>query len=153
MVLEVTDGQKDRRFLLVRSGALKCALPASDVVRIVRRLNCYPVPGSEVRLLGLAQYAGEPLPVLDLNAVVEGSASGSRHRSTVILGRRRRRDRTILGLAVDEVLQVVELPAESMVAADAAIAANPTIEGAEIRVVDTARLLADTMSDTGARHG
>ena len=145
--------QKDRRFLVVRSGALKCALPASDVVRIVRGLTCFPIPGSEVRLLGLAQYAGEPLPVLDLHAVVEGTTSGSRHRSTVILGRSRRRDRTILGLAVDEVLQVVELPIENMGAADAGVTANSTIEGAEVKVVNTARLLTDTMDDTGAMHG
>jgi chemotaxis signal transduction protein len=106
-----------------------------------------------VRLLGLAQYAGEPLPVLDLHAVVEGTTSGSRHRSTVILGRSRRRDRTILGLAVDEVLQVVELPIENMGAADAGVTANSTIEGAEVKVVNTARLLTDTMDDTGAMHG
>jgi chemotaxis signal transduction protein len=132
---------------------LTCALPASDVIRVVRRLTCYPIPGSEARLLGLAQYAGEPLPVLDLNAVVEGSASGSRHRSTVILGRGRRRDRTILGLAVDEVLQVVELPIEIAASGGSEIAVCSIIEGAEVKVVDTARLLADTIEDTGATHG
>jgi chemotaxis signal transduction protein len=153
MVREMTGGQEDQRFLLVRSGTLKCALPASDVVRVVRGLIYHPVPGSQVRLLGLAQYGGEPLPVLDLHAVVDGSASGSRPRSTVILGRGRRRDRPILGLAVDDVLRVVSLSRESVASGDTEISADSINEDEAVRILDTQRLLADTMDDTGAMNG
>jgi chemotaxis signal transduction protein len=153
MVQEVTSGQEDRRFLLVRSGTLKCALPASDVVRVVRGMIYYPVPGSQTRLIGLAQYGGEPLPVLDLHAVVEGSASGSRHRSTVILGRGRRRDRPFLGLAVDDVLQVVSLPVDSAPSGESEVVADAVIEGDAVRILDTGRLLVDTSDDTGATNG
>lgn len=150
MVQEVTDGTGDRRFLLVRSGSLKCALPASDVLRVVRGLISYPVPGSQPRLLGLAQYGGEPLPVLDLHAVVDGSPSGSRHRSTVILGRGQHRDRPLVGLAVDDVLRVVSLASGSVAVAESEIAADAKIEGEEVKVLDTRRLLANGADEIGA---
>jgi len=153
MAREVTGGQGDRRFLLVRTGALKCALPASDVVRVVRGLISHPVPGSEPRLLGLSQYGGEPLPVLDLHAVVEGIPSGTRHRSTVILGRGQRRDRPLLGLAVDEVLQVVSLASESVASDESGIVAERTIEDDEVKILDTRRLLAEGMDEIGAGNG
>jgi chemotaxis signal transduction protein len=153
MVQEVTGGQEDRRFLLVRSGALKCALPASDVVRVVRGLISYPVPGSQPRLLGLAQYGGEPLPVLDLHAVVEGSPSSSRHRSTVILGRGQRRDRPYLGLAVEDVLRVVSLGGDPLAAENSEIIADAVIENDAVKILDTRRFLAEGMDDMGAING
>ncbi len=51
----------DRTFLLVRSGGACYALPATQVRHVVRGLACHPVPGGRPHLLGLAQYAGEPL--------------------------------------------------------------------------------------------
>ena len=108
MVQEVSRIEGDRSFLLVRSGAVYFALQASEVVRVVRGLLCHSVPGSRIHFLGLALYGGEPLPVLDLHAMVEGKVAGKRHRSTVILGRGRRRTHSLLGLAVDEVLRVTD---------------------------------------------
>jgi chemotaxis signal transduction protein len=153
MVQEVAGGQEDRRFVLVRSGTLKCALPASDVVRVVRGLISYPVPGSQPRLLGLAQYGGEPLPVLDLHAVVDGRPSRSRQRSTVILGRGQRRNRPLLGLAVDAVLQVVSVPSESVASGESEIIGDVTIENDEVKILETRRLLADGADETGAIDG
>jgi chemotaxis signal transduction protein len=153
MVQDVTGGQEDQRFLLVRSGALKCALPASDVVRVVRDVISYPVPGSEAQLLGLAQYGGEPLPVLDLHAVVEGRPSVSRHRSTVIIGRGQRRDRPLLGLAVDDVLRVVSLRGETVASGEFGITADATIEQEDVKILNTRRLLDVGTDDTGAING
>ena len=153
---EVTRSEEHGRFLLVRTGSLRCALPASDVVRVVRGLMCHPVPGSQARLLGLAQYGGEPLPVLDLHALVERTASGTRHRSTVILGRGRRRDRSVLGLAVDEVLRVVGLGELGKIAAADSegnlVTGTATLEGAPVSVLDTRRLLEDESNDPGAMN-
>ena len=53
MVREMTRDEPHERFLLVRTGSLNCALPASDVVRVVRRLRCFAVPGSQPHLVGL----------------------------------------------------------------------------------------------------
>jgi chemotaxis signal transduction protein len=153
MVQEVKSGQEDQRYLLVRSGALKYALPVSDVVRVVRGLISYPVPGSEARLLGLSQYGGEPLPVLDLHAVVEGNPSASRYRSTVILGRGQPRDRPLLGLAVDDVLQVVSLASETVIFGESGITADAVIGNQRAKILNTRHLLEDGTNDMGAING
>jgi chemotaxis signal transduction protein len=153
MVLEMAGAEKDQRYLLVRTGSLHCALPAKDVVRVVRGLLCYPVPGSKPRFLGLAQYGGEPLPVLDLHVLVDGSTSGTRHRSTVIVGRSRRRDRQILGLAVDEVVRVAHLEDIKTSGAESDLVRDVTLEGSGIKVVNTGRLLMDTSEESGKIDG
>jgi chemotaxis signal transduction protein len=111
------------------------------------------VPGSQPRLLGLAQYGGEPLPVLDLHAVVDGNPSGSRHRSTVILGRGQLRDRPLLGLAVDDVLQVVSLTSEFVAREESETIAHAEIDDDDVKILDTGRLLADRTDETGAVNG
>lgn len=151
---ETTGDKGNRCFLLVRVGALSCALPASDVVRVVRGLPCHPVPGSQAHLIGLAQYGGEPLPVLDLHALVEGGVSGVRHRSTVILGRGRRRDRSVLGLAVDDALRIVDLP--DTAATDGAlelVTDSVEVEGEAVKVLNTERLLGGERNEAGEIDG
>jgi len=154
MIQETTREEGIRRVLLVRSGTLCCALPASDVVRVVRGLPCHPVPGSRTHLVGLAQYGGEPLPVLDLHALVEGGASGVRHRSTVILGRGRRRDRSVVGLAVDHALRIVDLP--DTAATDSApglVTYSVEVEGKAVKVLNTERLLSGERDEAGEIDG
>jgi chemotaxis signal transduction protein len=142
MVQEMKEAQEDQRYLLVRSGGLSCALLASDVVRVVRRLRCHAVPGSRSHLVGLAQYGGDPLPVLDLQALVEQGTSSARHQSTVILGRGRRRDRSVLGLAVDEVLRVVALPERAVEDSESGLVGEAIqIEGEEVKMLNTQQLL------------
>ena len=58
------------RFLLVQAGDRLCALPLARVRRVVRALPVCPLPGSAPELLGLAEFGGEPLPVLDLATLV-----------------------------------------------------------------------------------
>jgi chemotaxis signal transduction protein len=152
MVQETTGPKEAHRYLLVRSGSLNCALPASDVVRVVRGLTCFPIPGSKSRLLGLAQYGGEPLPVLDLHALVNGGGSGTRYTTTVIVGRSRRRDRKIIGLAVDEVVRVVQSADISSISQEETVS-DATIAGEKIKIVNTGRLLTDAADDSGAVDG
>ena len=129
-------------------------MPASDVVRVVRDLPCYPVPGSRIHLLGLARYGGEPLPVLDLHALVEGGASGVRHRSTVILGRGRKRDRSVLGLAVDEVLRVVDLPEPASTDVKTGLVPHSVeVENEPVKVLNTEHLLGREGDESGAIDG
>ncbi len=150
MVQEVTPDEGHGRFLLVRTGNLSCALPASDVLRVVRRLRCHAVPGSRSRLVGLAQYGGDPLPVLDLQVLVEHGVSNTRHHSTVILGRRKR-GHTVLGLAVDEVIRVVNLPLRDVVADSDTDFVGETVhfEGEEVKVLNTQQLLHEERADKG----
>lgn len=150
MVQEVTRDEGHERFLLVRTGSLSCALPASDVVRVVRQLRTHAVPGSRSHLVGLAQYGGEPMPVLDLHALVERDVSNARHQSTVILGRGRQRGHAVLGLAVDEVLRVVNLPQKTAVDSDSDLVGETVeLEGEEVKVLNTRRLLQEERDDKG----
>jgi chemotaxis signal transduction protein len=147
---EAARDEEHGRFLLVRTGSLSCALPASDVVRVVRHLRSHVVPGSRSHLVGLAQYGGDPLPVLDLHALVDRGASKARHQSTVILGRGRMRGHSVLGLAVDEALRVVHLPDGAAVNPDAGlVSATVNIDGEEVQVLNTAHLLQDERDDKG----
>jgi len=93
-------------YLLVRSGGHRCAIPVGAAKLVTRAPKVYPLPGSEPRLLGLAQIAGEPVAVVDLHALLdpEGGTGGG-HELTVII--REPGGGSSLGLAVDEAFGVV----------------------------------------------
>ncbi len=121
------------RYLLVRTGGRRCALPLDVVRRVVRGLQIYPVPGSDQRLLGLAQFGGEPMAIVDLAALFD--EVGGRHGDgvTVVVGRRSGGDSgSVLGLAVDEVAEVSEIEGSSDPAADD-----------RVMVLDSERLLGE----------
>ena len=131
----------DRRYLLVRSGGAGWALPADQVRRVVRGLACHSAPGARPHLLGLAQFAGEPLAVLDLHALVTGGTPRSDHRATVILGRRGARSSAVLGLAIDEALRVVTLADPPQPDSPSPLVEGTlTIDGDSVKVLDTAGL-------------
>lgn len=144
----------DRSFLLVRSGATNYAISTSEVVRVVRGLVSYPLPGSRSHFLGLAQYGGEPLPVLDLHSLVEGRASGTRQRSTVILGRGRRRTHSLIGLAVDEVFRVIVFTEpDNVERAQGFVTHTVEFEGSSVSIVNTGKLLSQGMDTSEAADG
>jgi len=87
-------------------------LPADQVRRVVRGLACHPAPGARPHLVGLAQFGGEPLAVLDLHALVTGGTPRSDHRATVILGRQGAWSGAVLGLAPGEA--VLREPGENL---------------------------------------
>jgi chemotaxis signal transduction protein len=154
MAQEVPQGRKDRRVLLVRCGGLGLALPADDVVRVVRDVMCHPVPGAQPHFLGLAQYGGEPLPVLDPHALLEGQATGARYRSTVILGRGRRRKHSLVGLAVEEVLRVAEVRDAAASEDDSDLVTEVVrVDGEAVKILNTDRLLGGFSDETGAVNG
>jgi chemotaxis signal transduction protein len=154
MLQQAKDSREDRRMLVVRSGATRFGLPVEDVVRVVRGLTCHPVPGSGRHLLGLAQYGGEPLPVLDLQALLEGAVSGGRHSSTVILGRDRARMHSLVGLAVDEVIRVADLmDIDSPQGNEGLVAGSAGIDGESMKIVNTKRLLGQVTEEAGAVDG
>jgi chemotaxis signal transduction protein len=104
-------------YLLVRAGEDFCALPLLRVRRIVRELAVSPLPGTAPELKGLAEFGGEPLPVLDLGRLV-GAAPGATppFAVTVLAWAGPEEARELVGLAVDSVVEVVEVPAEDVVA-------------------------------------
>jgi len=138
---EVSRTEGVHRYLLVRSGGTRWALPADQVRRVVRNLPCHPVPGGQPHLVGLAQYAGEPLAVLDLHNLVGGGTLRSDHRATVILDRRNERSGSVLGLAIDEAQRVVTVAHPPQPdSEDALVQGTITIDGDAVNVLDTACL-------------
>jgi chemotaxis signal transduction protein len=115
-----SQARADRRseHLLVRSGGQRCAIPVDAAHQVTGPLPLEPVPGSAPRLLGLAQFAGEPLAVVDLHGLLdpEGLPSGG-YRLTVIV--RPAGGEAAIGLAVEEALGVVAVsPDETPCEAD-----------------------------------
>lgn len=103
-----------RRYLVVQIAGARYALPASAVRRVIQAPDLYPVPGARPRLLGLGQFGGEPLAVLDLQALDDESCSvGSSLGAVVVIAVG---DEHMVGLAVDEALEVPTIPDENVVA-------------------------------------
>jgi purine-binding chemotaxis protein CheW len=110
------------RYLLLQAGDLLCALPLSQVRRVVRALPVHPLPGAASELLGLTEFSGEPLPVLDLAQLI--SAPPGAHPPypvTVVAWAGRPDARESVGLAADAALEIIELPPAAIVPAQAGI--------------------------------
>jgi chemotaxis signal transduction protein len=98
------------RFLLVRAGDALCALPLHQVRRVVRALTVHALPGSSAELLGLAEFAGEPLPVLELATLAGGAAPAAGAARVTVVARLGRGDAAeTVGLHAEEALEIVEL--------------------------------------------
>jgi len=121
------------RYLLLQAGEVLCALPLNQVRRIVRALPVQPLPGAAAELLGLAEFSGEPLPVLDLAALV-GAPPGAQPAFpvTVVAWAGPPAGREVVGLTADAALEIVELAPAAVVAAPAGVVAGeaPVARGA-----------------------
>jgi len=130
------------RFLLVRAGDALCALPLDQVRRVVRALVVHALPGSSNELLGLAEFGGEPLPVLELARLVGGSGDATRAAAVTVVARLGRVEPAeIVGLQADEALEIVELPAATAGAAATArgvLAGEALAGGRRVSVLDLA---------------
>ncbi|MCS7181983.1 MAG: chemotaxis protein CheW [Thermoanaerobaculum sp.] len=105
-----------RRFLLLSAGDRLAAVEARQVRRILRELPTVPLPGAQPQLLGLAEFAGEPLAVLDLAKVLgAGPGPAPSFPVTVVLWVGPPSRREAVGLRADAALDVVTIPAERIV--------------------------------------
>src|ERR687889_73133 len=97
--------RREGTHLLVRAGEYSCALPLALVRRVVRALTVHPLPGAAGELEGLAEFGGEPLPVLNLARL--GNASPGANPSYPVTGVVRGGAAGGGALAADEILGVV----------------------------------------------
>ncbi|HEX5717635.1 MAG TPA: chemotaxis protein CheW [Thermoanaerobaculia bacterium] len=103
--------------LLVQAGEYVCALPLVSVRRVVRSLTVHPLPGSAPELEGLAEFGGEPLPVLNLARMVNAAPGANpSYPVTIVVWAGPTEAREIMGLAVDAALEVADVPLSSVVA-------------------------------------
>ena len=132
------DATRTQRYLLVRAGEHVCALPLASVRRVVAALAVKPLPGSADELKGLAEFAGEPLPVLDLARLI-GAPPGATpdYPVTIVAWAGPDADRELVGLAADAALEVVEVPVRSIVGGTGGvIAGEVSLRGEPVRAVD-----------------
>lgn len=96
-------------YLLVRVGECVVALPTDAVRRVVRDARLQPCPGAGPGLVGLAEFAGEPLAVLDLAQLLGAERRRGRPPVTVVTWLGSGSGRELVGLGVDEALEVAGL--------------------------------------------
>ena len=124
--------------LLVQAGAYVCALPLRSVRRVLRALPVHPLPGATAELKGLAEFGGEPLPVLDLARLV-GAPPGANptYPVTVVAWVGPEEARELIGLAADAALEVADVSLSSVVAGDGGfILGEAPVGGDVVRVLN-----------------
>ena len=131
-----TDARRARlegTHLLVRAGEYSCALPLAAVRRVVRALTVHPLPGAAGELEGLAEFGGEPLPVLNLARLVNASPGANpSYPVTVVVWVGPVEGREMIGFTADAALEVVHVPSESVVAGDGGFLLGEAPVGGEV---------------------
>lgn len=124
--------------LLVQAGEYVCALPLISVRRVVRALPIHPLPGSAPELEGLAEFGGEPLPVLNLARMVNAAPGANpAYPVTIVVWAGPPEAREVMGLAADAALEVVDVPASSVVVGDGAfLLGEAPVAGRVVRVIN-----------------
>jgi chemotaxis signal transduction protein len=124
--------------LLVRAGDFICALPLSSVRRVMRALTVHPLPGAAPELKGLSEFAGEPMPVLDLARLVGAPPGASPpFPVTIVAWAGPPGARETVGLSAEAALEVAEVPPGSVVAgAGGFIVGEASVGGEVVRVLN-----------------
>lgn len=130
------------RYLLVSAGEYLCAMPLNQVRRVIASLAPHPLPSAAPELLGLAEFGGEPMPVLDLRRLVNAPAGATpAHPVTVVAWAGPPTTRELVGLAVDAALSIVEVPAAAVTGPSRGLVAGEALVGEQpVRVLNLEQL-------------
>jgi purine-binding chemotaxis protein CheW len=92
--------------VVVRMGGRPCAIPCSQVVEIVPRVNLDSIPDAPAAVLGVMNLRGKVVPVMDVRAHVSGQpAHGRAYQHLVVVQAGTKQ----VGLVVDDVHEVLEV--------------------------------------------
>jgi len=130
------------RYLLIQAGEDQCMLPLDRVRRIVRDLQVIPLPGAAHELKGLAEFGGEPLPVLDFTRLI-GATPGANpaYPVTVIAWAGPAESRELVGLQVDGVVEVVTVATDAIVpGGEGIVRGDVSLRDRPVRVISLAAL-------------
>jgi purine-binding chemotaxis protein CheW len=106
----VKDADRPRTLMLLfRARGLLCALPIEQLVETMRPLPVDPFPAGPSFVLGIARIRGNPVPVVDLGALL-GSPEPPHPTRFLTL----RLERRTVALAVEEVAGVRGLAVETL---------------------------------------
>ena len=121
----------------LRVGGESYAFAVEHVLEVAELGEIAPVPGSEAGVLGVRNLRGEVLPVFDLASVFGIGHEGVAQRLLVVEHNGRR-----AGFAIDEVVDVAELPDPAEESESKFLLGASLDEGDLVGVVDVARLFA-----------
>jgi chemotaxis signal transduction protein len=121
----------------LRVGGESYAVAVEHVLEVAELGEIAPVPGSQGEVLGVRNLRGEVLPVFDLASVFGIAGEAVAHRLLIVEYEGRR-----AGFAIDEVVDVGELPAPEEETESKFLRGASLDEGELIGVVDIARLFA-----------
>ncbi len=135
-------GTGTRRFLLLAAGDRLAAVDARQVRRILRALPTVPLPGAQPELLGLAEYGGEPLPVLDLAQLIGAKPGPSpTFPVTVVVWVGPSSQPELVGLAADAAVDLVGIPQEHVVPmGEGLVAGEVALPQGTAEILDLSRL-------------
>ena len=133
------------RCLLLVAGEHRCALPLNQVRRVTHALSPHPLPGGRAELLGLAEFEGEPIAVLDLRKLVNApSAATPAHPVTVIAWAGPPDARESVGLAADAAESFIELSVTDLVGGRSGLVwGEVVVDGHAVRVLNLELLGSD----------
>lgn len=137
-------GAASFRALLVETGEYLCALPVNRVRQVVRALPLHPLPGSAPELLGLAEFTGEPIAILDLGRLI-GAPAAARPANpvTVVVWAGPPDAREPVGLAADAALEIVEIAPADVAAAGPGLVSGEVALGGRTACVLNLEALGD----------
>ncbi len=134
--------------LLVRSASDFYLLNVGRVRRVVDHMTLHPSPFVVHGLAGLARFGGEPLAVFSLEALAVGEPPVRDLAVTVVVIELGGDLPQRLGLAVDEVLEIVSLPEIDPGMAHDRVVSDPLdIDGRQARLVNVEALSVQDSSD------
>lgn len=142
--------------LLARARRRICALPLEHVSETLRCLPLEPVPGVPPFVHGVSVLRGEPVPVVDLGALLglEEAPRPTRLVAVTVAGRR-------VALAVEEVLRIVpaatigrrDLPPLLRGAGEGVVRSLAALDQGFLAILEAGRLLPDEVWNTIAVAG
>ena len=137
-----------RRFVLFRLAGLPCAMPASVVREVIPAGLPTRIPGATAAVAGLVNLRGALLTVVDGRRALGAAPPHPEAESVLVVDRGARQ----FGLAVDEVVDLVEVPAEDLAPGESLPGVDPKLvagvgrQGGQVfAVLDAAALLAPAL--------
>jgi purine-binding chemotaxis protein CheW len=128
------------RLVVFRVGELACAVPAAIVREVISQQPATRIPGASAEVDGLFNVRGTLLTVFDGRRMLEQQGSADADGSVLVI---ETNGRTV-GLGVDEVLDLVEVPADSLDQREALPGVDPRLARAVGRAGDRVFAVLDT---------
>jgi purine-binding chemotaxis protein CheW len=128
------------RLVLFRLGQMACALPAAGVREVIPAVRSTRIPGTAGISAGLVNLRGSLLTVVDGRRLVGFDGALDEPESVLVLDQYARP----VGLTVDEVLDLIEVRADTLKAGDPPSGIDPRLVQAVGRVSERAFVVLDT---------